>query len=305
MIRAFSDDDLDPAAALLEKRHRRHLRAEPLLPAAVDYRAEVEALWRAEGASGVSADGGFLIGFTSRSEQFWGPNVWIENAGHAASDPELVRDLYAEAAAGWVERGLKAHYVVVPASDHALLDAWFRLGFGAQQAQGMREIPDVEWPESVRPATTSDLDQMVALEPVLREHQRVSPVFSGVPTQDADEVRGFILEELGSDRSANVVADLDGRLVGDFLVCPIELSPMHAGLARPPGAALLDFAVTTPDVRGRGFGVALTDACFAWAREHGYETMVTDWRVTNLLSSRFWPKRGFRTSFLRLHRLIA
>ena len=31
--------------------------------------------------------------------------------------------------------------------------------------------------------------------------------------------------------------------------------------------------------------------------------MVTDWRVTNLLSSRFWPRRGFRTSFLRLHRL--
>jgi hypothetical protein len=32
--------------------------------------------------------------------------------------------------------------------------------------------------------------------------------------------------------------------------------------------------------------------------------MVTDWRVTSLLSSRFWPQRGFRASFLRLHRLI-
>ena len=36
----------------------------------------------------------------------------------------------------------------------------------------------------------------------------------------------------------------------------------------------------------------------------GYETMVTDWRVTNLLASRFWPRRGFRASVLRLHRSI-
>ena len=29
---------------------------------------------------------------------------------------------------------------------------------------------------------------------------------------------------------------------------------------------------------------------------------VTDWRATNLLSSRTWPRLGYRPSFLRLHR---
>jgi hypothetical protein len=48
----------------------------------------------------------------------------------------------------------------------------------------------------------------------------------------------------------------------------------------------------------------LTEAASAWAHEHGYVTMVTDWRETNLLSSRFWPARGFRRSFLRLYRSI-
>ncbi len=43
----------------------------------------------------------------------------------------------------------------------------------------------------------------------------------------------------------------------------------------------------------------------AWAGAHGYEAMVTDRRVTKLLSSRFWPARGFRPTFPRLHRLIA
>jgi hypothetical protein len=39
-------------------------------------------------------------------------------------------------------------------------------------------------------------------------------------------------------------------------------------------------------------------------RDEGYECMVTDWRVTNLLASRFWPRRGFRPMFLRLYRSI-
>jgi GNAT superfamily N-acetyltransferase len=85
---------------------------------------------------------------------------------------------------------------------------------------------------------------------------------------------------------------------------PVELSSVHTGLARPDGAALLGWAATDPDVRGSGAGLALTEGAFAWARERGHEVMVTDWRVTNLLSSRFWPGRGFRETFLRLYRHI-
>ena len=84
----------------------------------------------------------------------------------------------------------------------------------------------------------------------------------------------------------------------------MELSSTHAGLARPEGACLLAWAASRPDVRGSGAGLALTEASFARARERGYRVMVADWRVTNLLSSRFWPRRGFRETFLRLHRAV-
>ncbi len=106
------------------------------------------------------------------------------------------------------------------------------------------------------------------------------------------------------EETGDLVAEQDGRIVGAFQLVPVELSGMHVALARPDGAAFLGWAATRPDVRGSGAGVALTDAGFAWARERGYETMVTDWRVTNLLASRFWPRRGFRESFLRLYRRI-
>src|SRR5215208_2855708 len=254
MIRAFSDGDLDAAAVLLAERHARHRTAEPLLPAAVDFRAEVEALWRTDGAAGAVTEDGYLLG-VGRADATWGANGWIESAGQAARHPEVVRDLYAAAAAGWVEQGLKAHYAAVPASDAPLVDAWFRLGFGAQHAYGIREIPDTEWPANVRPATPDDVENLVALAPWLQDHQALSPVFSGKAPQDDDEVRADIIEDLESDRSVNLLFEADGRTVGNFFVCPVELSDMHSGLARPPHAALLAFAVTDPRVRGTGVGV--------------------------------------------------
>jgi ribosomal protein S18 acetylase RimI-like enzyme len=73
---------------------------------------------------------------------------------------------------------------------------------------------------------------------------------------------------------------------------------------KPESAAYLAFASTVPEARGSGIGVALTQASLAAAARNGYAVMVTDWRVTNLLASRFWPRRGFRPAFLRLARSI-
>jgi ribosomal protein S18 acetylase RimI-like enzyme len=302
----FAEEHIEPAAALLEERHRRHREAEPLLPAEIDFRAEVEALWQNDGASGVFGEDGYLL--ATRLDESWGPNAWIELAGHAAREPELVRDLYAAAAASWVEDGRTRHYAYVPAHDAELVDAWFRLGFGAQHAFGIRELSDEDPPRIegfvVREATERDIDGLVEVEPSLAKHQSLSPVFSEYQAEDPAELRAEIAEELTSPEIGNLIAEIDGRVVGNFHVVPIEMSGAHKGLARPTGFAHIGYASVLPEARGSGAGLALTAASFAWARERGYPAMVTDWRVTNLLSSRFWPKRGFRTTFLRLYRSI-
>jgi ribosomal protein S18 acetylase RimI-like enzyme len=302
----FGAEHIDAAAALLEERHRRHREAEPLLPAEVDYRAEVAALWDKEGASGAFVDAGYLL--ATRLDESWGPNAWIELAAHAVRRAEDVRDLYAAAAAVWVKEGRTRHYVYVPATDRELVDAWFRLGFGAQHAFGIRELGDAEWPSLegvvVREAEERDVEAMVEIGPELAWHQSLSPVFSEFRPDDPDESREEIAEDLTKPEIGNLVAELDGRVVGNFVVVPIEMSGAHSGLARAPGLAHLGYAAVLPEARGSGAGLALTAASFAWARDRGYPAMVTDWRVTNLLSSRFWPKRGFRTTFLRLYRSI-
>lgn len=308
----FADEHIDEAARLLERRHRRHRAAEPSLPDLLDLRAEIAAL-RARGASGAVGlrDGrvaGYLLG-TRLSDEVWGPNVWVELAGHAADEPEDVRDLYGLAAARWVGDGRSRHYVYVPASDAGLVEAWFRLGFGQQHAFGIRELPAGPAPGVrgvvIREAEARDLDALLALAPLLGAHQALSPVFSrGPQPDDEDELRAEIAEEISSSSMGSLVAEIGGRLVASFVVVPVERSSAHSGLARPERSALLAWAATLPEARGAGAGLALTAACLAWARERGYETIVTDWRVTNLLSSRFWPRRGWRTTFLRVYRSI-
>ncbi|WP_204034967.1 GNAT family N-acetyltransferase [Micromonospora qiuiae] len=64
-------------------------------------------------------------------------------------------------------------------------------------------------------------------------------------------------------------------------------------------------AAVLPPARGVGAGRALGTAVIDWAADSGFGSVVTDWRVTNLLSSRTWPRLGFTETFLRLHRTIA
>jgi len=93
-------------------------------------------------------------------------------------------------------------------------------------------------------------------------------------------------------------------IVGSAVGCPVEMSTGHSGLARPEDAGYFAFAAVQPDARGTGIGSALGRNVVRWIGEAGYRTAVTDWRATNLLSSRVWPRLGYRPAFLRLHRVV-
>jgi ribosomal protein S18 acetylase RimI-like enzyme len=313
----FSDEHLDEAGGLLAARHADHRRSEPLLPARYEAPAEaareLAAAWSREGASGaVGLRDGRIVGYllaAPRDPAIWGDNVWVEASGQAVEEAEDVRDLYAVAAAGWVEAGAVRQYVLVPATAAALLDAWFRLGFGQQQAHAVQEITTVEprVPDGfeIREPREQDVEALIAVEFALPTHQQSSPVFSGISLPGEDEMRAEWHSTLAGNNDETVLIGLrDGRPVACWSFAPASSSTHYQGLMQPERASYLAFASTLPEARGSGVGLALTDATLAAAAERGYTAMVTDWRVTNLLASRFWPKRGFRTAFLRLYRSI-
>ncbi len=314
-VRPFGEEDLAAAAVLLADRHRRHRAAEELLPAAFEEpeaaRAEIDVLWNAAGTTGAAAvrDGrlvGYLLG-APRDDAIWGQNGWIEPAGHAADEPEDVRDLYAAVAQVWVDAGRTRHFALVPATDAALVDAWFRLSFGQQQVHATRAVDvGAQWPAGVREAEPGDVDAVVELEPILPAAQDRAPAFAFrlAGPDDPDAVRADIEQEVANPDVGLLVAEVEGRIVGSYLVCPVEMSSSIVGLCRPPGGCHLAWAATLPSVRGTGAGLALMHAADAWAHGAGYTVMTVDWRVANLLASRFWPRRGFRPTFLRLSRSI-
>ena len=292
----FADEHLDAAAEMLAARHAQHRAAEPLLPADVDFRGQLEMEWSVDGASGVISPQGYLFG---RPDSH-GLTVGI--GGHAVTgDEEHARDLYAAAAAAWVEVGHRSHMVFVPSSDEALVDAWFRLSFGASAVLATRETAGEEPYDgdvSIRPGTPDDFGSAARLELAMFESMQPSPSFSGLALQTPEEVEAEWREDDFSPYEL-LVAERDGSIVGHLL-----LYRRPPDLRVPPDAIDLGQASTYPEARGTGVGRALTAHAMRWAYEHGHPTMVTDWRMTNLSASRFWPRRGFRTTFLRLNRVI-
>ena len=313
----FSDEHLEDAARLLAARHARHRAIEPLLDPRYEDPAHVlprlEHLWRDEGMSGSAAlRGSRLVGYligAPQAAEIWGPNVWVELPGHAVEEAEDARDLYGHAAARWVEEGNRRHYALLP-PEPPVVDAWFRVGFGQQQAHGYRELADgveVRLPDrfEIRKPEESMIADLVEVDLALPRHQAASPVFSMRPLPTEDEIRREWLETLAGGEEEVLLGFRDGRPVACWAYVPAEKSRHFHGLGRPDKrTCYLGFAATVPESRGTGIGVALTDAGFEWAVREGYEAMVTDWRVTNLLASRFWPSRGFRPSVLRLYRSI-
>ena len=240
-------------------------------------------------------------------------NIWVEYAGHAVREPELVRDLYAVAAEEWFARGRDKHYALVPATDPELVDAWFRLSLrraarggdpGDARVDG-RPRPRAS-PSGARRA--DDLEAAIALDRRApappgacarvqpdradRDHRRGSRAVPG-RRSTTREVALFLAEIDGQARRR--AADGPGRAVLD------------ARRARPPRARRVPRLTRRRSRRraARARASRLTERRRSrWAREQGYPVTVVDWRETNLLASRFWPARGFRRTFLRLYRSI-
>jgi GNAT superfamily N-acetyltransferase len=192
--------------------------------------------------------------------------------------------------------------VFLPSHDAELVDAWFRLSFGASAVLATRETapePPVDAGVEIRLSTPDDLAAAARLDRAMTESMVPSPSFSTVPLETVEQFEDDWKDTWNEPEFTHFVAERDGAVVGHSLLYrrPHDLRVPEDGID-------LAGASTFPEARGTGVGRALTAHVIRWAHENGYPTMVTDWRMTNMLASRFWPKRGFRTTFLRLHRAI-
>ena len=288
------DDLRDQAARLLATRYAAQRRAEPLLPEFDDFEAHLPV----DGGL-VATRGGDAVAFLVGSID--GDTARVGFAGCAASEPEAIRDLFQAQAERW---DVSRFAVAVPASDAELVDVWFRLGFGCQFMWSVRETAleePIDFGGTIRPGTRADHEAAATFDEILMRLQAGSPSFSGLTMPTHEES----LEEWadtweGQDLFTHFVAELDGRVAGHALLYKRPTGDLRV----PAGNIDLAHAVVREDFRGRGVGLALSSHVLRWAQDRDYVSMTTDWRSVNLLSSRFWPRRGWRPQYLRLYRAI-
>ena len=290
---ALTAEHREDCAALLTERYARQRAAEPLLP-------EIENLAAHAPETGVVAiRGGKLVAYVGGEVK--GDVATVGFGGCAALVPEAIRDCFATAAASW---GVHRFSVAVPAFEHELIDAWFRLAFGCQFVWGVRPAEELEPSDfggEIRLGTPADLDAVTEFDKLLWDLQGASPSFSGLETPRLDGLRAEWADLWNHpERYTHFVAERRGRAVGHAM-----LYRRPTGDLRVPEANIdLGQLVTLAEERGSGVGRALAEHVVSYAHLNGFNSVTTDWRSVNLPASRFWPRRGFRPQYLRLYRAV-
>ena len=294
--------DLDELAALAAAEHVRDRTADDLLGPATGDPATVRPLLDDLAGRVLRRDGAVVAAWLGRAAG----GAQAAPVFGLVGDPLALQDVYATQAAAWLADGHRTHTAVVRAADPARHAALVDLGFGHEQAYAVLDLtaPDagravVPAGVEVRPGTEDDLAEIVPLAPVIGQHQVASPVFARVGADFFDQLEESHREELADPEAHYLVARVDGTAVGFAIWYDGIDGPFMAS-----SYAELSVAAVSEQARGRGVGLALTAAVIDAARAQGVERLAADWRTTNLLSSRFWPARGFRVVGWRMSRSI-
>jgi ribosomal protein S18 acetylase RimI-like enzyme len=147
---------------------------------------------------------------------------------------------------------------------------------------------------TIRRGRLEDIETALRIDRFIQEAQAVSPSYSAVAAEDSPD-RASWEETLAAGDTGYFVAEDDTGVVGHTTVYPDPIDAQALHLAS---------TAVVPAARGRGIGVALTAHALAYTAEQGFPRLKTNWRVTNLGASRFWPARGFQLTHIRLARRL-
>lgn len=208
-------------------------------------------------------------------------------------------------------KGYFYHCALVPASNPHLLQIWFCLGFGYEQAHGLLSLEKRPYNEfstgnlegiQIRLATPEDREEIADVSQLIRTYQAKSPIFGVALPEDAAKIRDGYSRLVDDSQVDLWIAKKADQIISFQTYFPTESDP--SAFMTPDHCVELGIAATRPEYRGLGVQYALTGRGLAHAKAKGYHYCMTDWRVTNLQSSRYWPRQGFEPVVYRVSRLI-
>jgi GNAT superfamily N-acetyltransferase len=323
-ITPFHNELLPQAGELLAQRHRSDRVSLPELPSRFEVPTvacqAIQASLRRQRAGGFAAlENGKLVAYLIGDmviDSQWGRTAWVRSAGCAyASEAgvEIIRDLYAALGARWVGYGLFSHIVQIPITDPALIHAWFLLSFGIEQIHALADLealhpvmpslpPDIE----IRKAGLADRQHLADMSDVIWRQNVKAPVWAAQMPETTSDNREIWASQVDESDVTVWLAVKKGKVVGIQGYWPAESAVTAAedNLFIPEKCAHMSLAGTRAEERGKGVSTLLTKYVLAQTRALSYRFCDTDWRSTNLLASRFWPRQGYRPVTYRLVRRI-
>jgi GNAT superfamily N-acetyltransferase len=142
----------------------------------------------------------------------------------------------------------------------------------------------------VRAATPEDLPALVALLDELRTSGGGSRPF----VRETVAVRERLVDLLGADTHAVLVADLDGDVVG---MAVLSEAPLTALVDVP--TLRVDYGVVARRARRQGVGRALVAAAVARAEERGMDQIAVTVVPSDRETNRFYARLGFAPVVVR------
>jgi len=284
-----------PAAAHAFVTELRALRRRvPALSAAFqDHVAVTERLSHARGYAAV--EDGRLVGYLTSSHPLarfrrtGRTGAYVPEWGHAVIHPNVAgvyNALHRQASRAWVADGCGVHAISILAHQPAVLDTWFRAGFGLAIVDAVRPTsalgavapPGVR----LRTATAGDAPDLADLDVEHVRHYAQPPMFMVSPPATAEEGWRRFLDTEGN--VALLVEDGDGPF--GFMRFTREFD--GAAIMQDASGAFVSGAYVRPQRRQRGVAAALLDAGLQHLRQRGLRTCALDFESFNPEASAFW-----------------
>ena len=249
---------------------------------------------------------GYIIG-EIKVDSRRGRHVWVPYEGIAIrmdQPSELIRNLYAKVAILWLEQGCFMHYTIIPLGNQVYYEAFLKLSFFIQQVHGVMSMEEYKPFDNVsdaeiRVANKMDSEIMGNMSSIIQSYQNSAPTFElALPEVVTDIKNGYKCTVEDNDAMI-FIAEKEMKGLGFQAYWPIT-----PDLMVPDDGVELSIAGTYYSQMGSGVGKKLMNEGYRIMKEKGYNSIITDWRITNLASSTFWPKCGFKPIAYRMARCI-
>jgi hypothetical protein len=249
---------------------------------------------------------GYIMGEIKFNNRI-GRAAWVPYDGIAIREDqssELIRHLYAKASVLWLEQGCFSHYTLVPIANTVYYEAFLKLSFAIEQVHAVMNIEEYKPFENaadvdIRLTNKMDSEVLGKMSSIISTFQNSAPVFiPALPEVLANIKRAFkgLVEE---EDVIVLIAEKDKKDLGFQ-----EYEMITPNLMTPDDGIELCTAGTYSSQMGSGVGKKLMNEGCRVIKEKGYGNITIDWRITNLASSTFWPKCGFKPVAYKMIRFI-